>query len=102
PGDVVVDPFAWSSYHAGLVIPEDEPVPKPTHYHVVGGSGQHSNSSRVPVCYVVLDRSRSTHAHLWYLVEPAEALAKLGGPVQRFPVGVGKQRGEVVVYRVPK
>jgi hypothetical protein len=104
PGDVVIDPFAWSSYHAGLglVIPVDHQAPEAIHCHVVGGSGQHSDSSGAPACYVVLDRSRSTHGHLWYLIEPAEALAKQGDPVRRFPVQAGKDRGEVIVYRVPK
>ena len=83
PGDRVVDPFTWASYHAGLDFRHDP-------------QGAPSGSS---VCYVVLDRSRSKHEHLWYLVGPAEELARQGVEVRRFPVKVGKYRGTVIVYR---
>jgi hypothetical protein len=82
PGDMVFDPFTWSSYHAGLDFAPGRPV-EPT-----------------SVCYVVLDRSRSKHDHLWYLVNPAEEQASKGVEVRRFPVCVGKSESTVIVYRV--
>jgi hypothetical protein len=82
PGDVVMDPFTWASYHAGLTFQ-------------CGQAGPETS-----VCYVVLDRSRSIHEHLWYVVGPAEDLANRGVEVRRFPVRVGKNRSTVIVYRM--
>ena len=49
---------------------------------------------------MVLDRSKSKHDHLWYLLGPAELLARKGVVAQRFPLDSRKKNGEVVVYRV--
>jgi hypothetical protein len=78
----VVDPFTWSSYYAGLDFRHG------------------SNVTPTSVCYVVLDRSSSKHEHLWYLVRPAEELAKQGVEVKRFPVRVGKYEAAVIIVRV--
>jgi hypothetical protein len=79
--DEVIDPFGWARYHSGRFLPSRRADPTRVHY-------------------VVLDRSRSTHDHLWYLVGPAEKLAALGVEVRRFEVRAGKYRSTVLVVRV--
>ncbi|MFO0926324.1 MAG: glycosyltransferase family 39 protein [Gemmataceae bacterium] len=86
PGDPVVDPMAWTSYHAGRLFVE--------------GRSDVARSSP-PVSYVVLERSNSTHSHLYYLIGPAEELAKRGEVCYRQSVRRGKAKAEIVIYRVP-
>jgi hypothetical protein len=84
PEDRIIDPFVWARYHAGRIFQPD-----------VAGEG-------AKVCYVVLEEGTNTHPHLWYLLDPAKELVnqKNGKPVQTFNVGRGKNRADVVVYRV--
>jgi hypothetical protein len=85
-GDRVLDPFAWSRYHAGRVFTADrDDLP----------------CSDPGVAWVIVERSRSKHAHLWYLVEPARQLAEQGELVRRFEVRRGRHKGTVEIYRVP-
>lgn len=87
PGDPVIDPLAWTAYHAGRVFVEGRAdVPRST----------------PPVSYVVLEHSRSTHPHLYYLLGPAEALARQGEVCYRQPVHRGRSKAEIVIYRVPQ
>jgi hypothetical protein len=84
PGAAVVDPFSWAGYYSGRSF-ED---------------GQAAASSP-PVTYVVLEEGLNEHEHIGWLLGPARDLARRGTVAQKFPVSHGKQKGAVVVYRVP-
>lgn len=82
PGDDVFDPMAWTSYHAGrLFVPRDAPCSDP------------------PVCYVVMEKSKNEHPHLWYLLDLAKDLTRDGEVVYRSPTSRG---AEIVIYRVAR
>jgi hypothetical protein len=85
PGDGIWDPYAHAYYHAGRVFTEGR---------------QGVPASDPVVSYVVLERSNNTHEHLYYLVEEAEKLAKMGEKVEQFPLGRKRHDGTVEVYRV--
>jgi hypothetical protein len=55
---------------------------------------------RPPVCYVVLDKSKSRHLRVLGLGQ-AEELVRGVTPAQRFAVSRGKYNAEVCVYVVP-
>ena len=85
PGDEICDPLAWTAYHAGRLFVEGQPdVAK----------------SEPPVCYVVLEQSKSTHDHLWYLLDPARKLAARGTVYHSLTVQRGRERAEIQVFRV--
>jgi hypothetical protein len=85
PGDKVVDPMSWSYYHSGRVFVEGQSdVPR----------------SDPPVSYVVLEESKSTHAHIYYLLDPAKALAKRGKVCHSLTVHRGRDTAKIEVFRV--
>jgi hypothetical protein len=85
PGDRIVDPYYWSHYYAGCVFREGMPNdPLPGH---------------TPVCYAVLERSKSDHHRLTHLQE-ARDLATKGKVVYRWAGKQGKHDAEVLVYAV--
>jgi hypothetical protein len=93
PDDAILDPFSWSSYYAGRAFvtgPTWLPTPQKYAYR------EHLT------CWVVLDRSRSHHDHLRYLLDPVEEIAAGGVEVKRFATGSGPRAGEVVIYRVSR
>jgi hypothetical protein len=82
PGDDVFDPLAWTSYHAGrLFVPRDAPRSEPE------------------ICYVVLERSKNPHPHLYYLIDLATELTRQGKIVHRLEPRPGV---EIVIYQVPR
>jgi hypothetical protein len=93
PDDVVVDPFSWSAYYARRKFESGPPKPPDPAVWL-------KERARGKTFYVVLDRSRSKHKHLYYLTGPAEEMAKQGRVVNRFSVEYGRHRSEVIVYRV--
>jgi hypothetical protein len=85
PGDDVFDPLAWAGYHAGkLFVPRDAPRSTPA------------------VCYVVLERSKNKHPHLWFLLALAEKLAARGEVVYRQRTARGREEAEIVIYQLPR
>ena len=85
PGDEIFDPMAWTSYHAGRVFVEgrdDVPRSDPT------------------VCYVVLEQSKSTHDHVWYILKPARDLAERGKVCHTLTVQRGRDTAVIEVFRV--
>jgi hypothetical protein len=84
PGDEIFDPMAWTGYHAGRVFVEGRVVPR----------------SKPEVCYVVLEQSKSTHDHLWYIMEPARKLAERGKVYHTLTVQRGRETAVIEVFRV--
>jgi hypothetical protein len=85
PGDEVYDPLAWTSFYSGRMFASpDAPRSEPR------------------VCYVVIERSKNDHPHLWYLLDLAEDLIKRGELVHRIPVRRGRASAEIVIYRAPR
>jgi hypothetical protein len=84
PEDRIIDPFAWATYHAGRIFQS----------HLPGEDAK--------VCYVVLEEGTNKHPHLRYLIDPAEELVHTHPHerAQTFNVGRGRNRAEVVVWRV--
>jgi 4-amino-4-deoxy-L-arabinose transferase-like glycosyltransferase len=85
PGDEIVDPYCWSMYYAGRAF-LDGAAELPRH--------------RPPVCYVVLDQSKSRHLRVLGLRQAEERVRGVT-PAQRFAVSRGKDNAEVCVYVVP-
>ena len=85
PGDEIIDPLAWTSYHAGRLFVEGR---------------SEALRSDPPVCYVVLEQSKSTHDHIYYLLDPAKKLAKRGKVCHTLTVHRGKEQAEIQVFRV--
>jgi Dolichyl-phosphate-mannose-protein mannosyltransferase len=85
PGDEIYDPMTWTSYHAGRVFVEGRSdVPR----------------SNPPVCYVVLEQSKSEHKQLWFILEPAKKLAARGKVYHSLTVHRGRETAEIQVFRV--
>jgi hypothetical protein len=83
--DQIVDPYCWSHYYAGCVFRENSTTcPAPGH---------------TPVCYVVVEQSKSEHPRLTGL-EEAKTLAKEGHEVFHWSGKQGKNKAEVIVYEV--
>jgi hypothetical protein len=82
PDDLILDPFGWTKYYAGGFF---APNPPP-------GAG---------CCYVVLEKSKNKHPHLWYLLEAAEQLKEKGKPAYYLEVPRGKDTATILIYRVP-
>lgn len=80
PGDSVFDPLGWASYHAGR--------------YFASADAQRSDPT---VCYVVLERSKNKHPHLWYLMDVAEDVARRGEVVHRLEPRKGIT---IEIYRV--
>jgi hypothetical protein len=85
PWDIIVDPYCWSRYYAGREFIAREEL--------------HRYGPDRSVCYVVLDQSKSSHAHLLW-VHYAEWLAGQGTVVQHWQVMRGRHPAEVKIYRV--
>jgi hypothetical protein len=85
PGDRIVDPYCWAHYYAGCVFREGLPDDPPPGHR--------------PVCYVVLEQSKSDHRRLTQL-EDARRLAERGEVVYRWAGKQGKLEAEVLVFAV--
>jgi hypothetical protein len=83
--DVVIDPFCWSHFYAGLVFAEgtSTPAPPERRWH-----------------YVVMDRSKSAHNRL-PTMPLARDFASRGEIVFTWPTNKPPEEALVVVYRVP-
>jgi hypothetical protein len=82
PDDLVIDPYAWSGYYAGLVFRDAQPTPKP-------GANW----------YVVFD-ALNRHPHLREH-EHAKELIPKGRLVYRWEGKRGKEEARVEVYALP-
>jgi hypothetical protein len=82
PDHRLVDPYCWVSYYAGRVFQEEEGPPK----------------VKSPL-YVVLEKSRSSHAKLIGL-PAAEDLARKGAVIHTWYVTRGKEKAEINLFEV--
>src|SRR5262249_41287288 len=85
PGDPVLDPYAWSYYHAGRLFVEGVPG-LPTH--------------TPPVRYIVLEHSANEPPALWLALDRAVARARDGKEVQRFTTRRRGKEAHVIIYEV--
>lgn len=87
PADVIVDPFGWSEYYAGRVIPS-QPVVATMPNHV-------------PCYYVVLDGSpAAAHHSALPLLAEATAMAERGEQVYHWPTNRPADTATVRIFEV--
>jgi Dolichyl-phosphate-mannose-protein mannosyltransferase len=90
PGDFIEDPYCWASYYAGRLFLEGR-----------GGLPAH----QPPCYYVVLEESKNRHLHLVPLFAAILHVSGKGEKkaevIHREEVRRGKDKAEIVVYRVP-
>ena len=87
--ETIFDPFGWAGYYAGRYF-----RPEADHYF------REEDFPTGPWNYVVLEEGANKHSHL-VTVTKAENLAHADGKeIQRFAAPRGKEKANVVVYKV--
>jgi hypothetical protein len=83
PGDIIVDPFAWTEFYAGANVTDNPFWP-----------------DKAPVVYSVLDGPRDGSSHLRLpKLDLARSVAQSGEPIYHWPPDGPHEDAKVVVYR---
>lgn len=78
----IFDPFGWAAYYSGRYF-------------------RHHDATLTSCTYVVVEEGSGHQSHMPTVNEAFEAIRERGGREQcRFPATVGKQKSEVVIYKL--
>jgi hypothetical protein len=87
PGDILEDPYSWTSYYAGRVFLEGA-TDLPTHEPAIS--------------YVVIENAPSRHPHLVYWLDQARQWVKAGQVVRRWELHRNNGPAELLIYALPQ